>query len=84
MNLLEVDISDLCEILGTDLQKGLTSEGAEKNRKEFGANRLFESAIRSPGDFATGIFGDIMALLFITLSFFALFLQKDFTALVCL
>ncbi len=84
MNLLEVDIADLCTILGSDPEQGLSEEQAEKNRREFGANRLFESAIRSPAEFISGIFGDMMALLFVTLSLIAVMLRQDYTALLCL
>ena len=35
MNLLEINVSKLCEILGTHPENGLTSEDVERNRREF-------------------------------------------------
>ncbi len=69
MNLLEVGLDRLFEVLGTDPEIGLTGEQVIQNRQEFGENILFEKK-NTVGDLLKKIFGDIMMILFLLISFF--------------
>ncbi len=69
MNLLEVGLDKLCNILGTDPENGLTSEQVLRNRREFGENILFEKK-NTALDLVKKIFGDVMMILFLLVSFF--------------
>ena len=64
MNLLEVGLEKLRSVLGTDLERGLTSEQVLRNRKEFGENILFEKK-NTVLDLLKKIFGDILMVLFL-------------------
>ena len=69
MNLLEISLEKLCEILGTDINLGLTGEQVSRNRKEFGENVLFEKKVGFL-DLLKKIFGDVMIILFLLISVF--------------
>ncbi len=69
MNLLEVGLDKLIAILGTDTESGLTAEQVLNNRREFGENILFEKK-NTASDLMKKIFGDIMMVLFLLVSFF--------------
>lgn len=79
MNLLEINSSKLIEVLGSDPEKGLTSEEVEKNRAEFSpTHKKGKRAVI--GDY----FGDILPIVFVILSAFSLFVKKEMDALVAL
>ena len=69
MNLLEVGLDRLREILGTDPDLGLTGEQVLQNRQEFGENVLFDKK-NTVSELLRKIFGDVMMILFLLVSFF--------------
>ncbi len=69
MNLLEVGLSKLCEILGTDIDSGLTAEQVLQNRREFGENILFEKK-NTWLELLKKVFADIMMVVFLLVSMF--------------
>lgn len=69
MNLLEIRLEKLREILGTDLETGLTGEQVLRTRREFGENILFEKK-NTVQDLVKKIFGDVMMVLFLLVSLF--------------
>lgn len=69
MNLLEVGLDRLLEILGTDPELGLTGEQVIQNREEFGENVLFDKK-NTVSELVKKIFGDVMMILFLLVSFF--------------
>lgn len=69
MNLLEVGLAKLCEILGTDIESGLTAEQVLQNRREFGENILFEKK-NTWLELLKKVFADIMMVLFLLVSMF--------------
>jgi len=73
MNLLEISVEKLCGALGSDFERGLTSEQAERNYKEFKGNSVNTNQ-RSFKDFFGAIFGDSIMLLFVVISLVAVFL----------
>lgn len=81
MNLLEVDLKKLVEILGTDLELGLSAEQVSRNRKEFGENVLFDKKNTAFG-LLKKLFGDIMMVLFLLISLFDYLETGDLAGLV--
>lgn len=81
MNLLEVDLQKLIEILGTDVELGLTGEQVSRNRKEFGENVLFDKKNSASG-LLKKIFGDAMMILFLLISFFNYLENRDLSGLI--
>lgn len=81
MNLLEVGLGKLSEILGTDLENGLTAEQVLQNRREFGENVLFEKK-NTWIDILKKVFGDIMMVLFLLVSMFDFLETGELSSLV--
>ncbi len=80
MNLLEVGLDRLQSVLGTDLDLGLTGEQVLRNRREFGENILFEKK-NTASDLIKKIFGDIMMILFLLVSFFDYLENRNLSSL---
>ncbi len=82
MNLLEINAEKLCEILRTSYTEGLSERQVILNRKEFAPETKKHRA--GIGKLFKTVFGDVMLILFFLLSFFAVDVRADKTAVVCI
>ncbi|MBQ2252467.1 MAG: cation-transporting P-type ATPase [Clostridia bacterium] len=83
MNLLEIAPNQLCEILRTDPQKGLSSLAVLQNRKEFGEN-VPPDSLFNPKSVCKSLFSNVLFCMFLALSIFSLFTENRVVATVCL
>ncbi len=83
MNLLEVNLEKLFAVLGTDPEDGLTEEQAQRNRREFGENILFEKK-DSTFERLKKIFGDAMMVVLLFTCLFDFLGSGSFASLVSL
>ena len=83
MNLLEIAPNQLCEILRTDPQTGLSSLAVLQNRKEFGEN-VPPDSLFNPKSVCKSLFSNVLFCMFLALSIFSLFTENRVVATVCL